>query len=118
MDTIHIRGLKVEALIGVHAWERQLPRPLVVDLELGTDVARAAASDRLADALDYQAVADAATAFVGASRLQLVETLAEQLAAKLRKDFKLPWLRLTVHKPGAVAAAQDISVTVERGERR
>lgn len=116
MDTIQIRGLKVEALIGVHAWERQLPRPLLIDLELATDIARAAASDKLADALDYQAVADAVAAFVAASRLQLVETLAEQLAAKLRQDFHLPWLRLTVHKPGAVAAAQDVSVTILRGE--
>lgn len=118
MDSVHIRGLKAEAVIGVHEWERRLPRTLLVDLELAVDVARAAAHDRLADALDYQAVSDTVLAFIGASRCQLVETLAEQLAARLRAEFQVPWLRLTIHKPGAVAAAQDIAISVERGSRR
>lgn len=117
MDTIQIRGLKVETLIGVHDWERKLPRPLLIDLELATDASRAAAKDKIADALDYDAVATAAVKFVEASRLQLIETLAEQLAATLQKEFALPWLRLTVHKPGAIGAAQDVSVTIERGKK-
>ena len=117
MDTIRITGLKVETIIGVHDWERALPRPIVVDLQLGADAAKAAASDRVDAALDYSAVAQAVTKFVGESRLALIETLAEQLAAKLMKDFRVPWLSLTVHKPGAVPGAQDVSVTIERGKR-
>src|SRR5438046_2512737 len=106
MDTIRIKGLKAETIVGVHDWERRMSRLVVVDLELATDAARAANSDALKDALDYHAVAQATTAFVTASKFQLIETLAELLAAKLRKDFSLAWLRLELHKPGAVAGAQ------------
>ena len=85
MDVIRIRGLKVETIVGIHDWERRVPRPVVVDLELATDVAAAAKTDRIAGALDYHAVAQAVIAFVGAAQFQLIETLAERLAEKLRK---------------------------------
>lgn len=117
MDSIQIRGLKAPALIGVHDWERKKPRPLLFDLELACDIAAAAKTDALADALDYQAVADAVVEFAANSQYLLVETLAEALAAELKKRFKLKWMRMTVHKPGAVPSAQDISITIERGTR-
>ena len=117
MDTVRIQGLKVEAIVGVHDWERRVPRPVVVDLELSTDAARAAQSDALKDALDYAAVAKVVAEFVGASQFQLVETLAEKLAGKLRAQFGVAWVRLEVHKPGAVPGAQDVSVAIERGKR-
>jgi dihydroneopterin aldolase len=117
MDTIRIKGLKAETLVGVHDWERKLPRPVVVDLELATDAGRAAKSDALKDAIDYAAVAQTVTAFLGGSKFQLIETLAQRLAEKLQAEFGVTWLRLELHKPGAVAGAQDISVTIERGVR-
>jgi dihydroneopterin aldolase len=117
MDTIRIRGLKVEGIVGVHDWERRVPRPLVIDLELATDAARAAKKDSLKDALDYAAVAQAVTQVVVTSEFQLIETLAERVASMLLKDFGVAWLRLELHKPGAVAGAQDISVSIERGRK-
>ena len=117
MDTVRIRGLKVEAIVGVHDWERKLPRPVVIDLELAADVARAAKSDALKDAIDYAAVAQAVASFAASSKFQLIETLAERLAAQLQKDFGVAWLKVEVHKPGAVAGAQDVSVAIERGKR-
>ena len=117
MDSIKIRGLKTEGIVGVHAWERKIPRTLVIDLELSADAARAAKSDALKDALDYAAVAQAVSEFVGASKFQLIETLAEKLADKLRAQFGAAWVKLEVHKPGAVASAQDVSVAIERGTR-
>lgn len=117
MDTIQIKGLKVETVIGVHAWEKKLPRTLLIDLELATDAARAAKSDAITDALDYKAVADAAVTFAQASRFQLIETLAQRLAESLMKEFAVQWLRIAIHKPGAVPAAQSVAVTLERGTR-
>ena len=117
MDFIRIRGLKAETIVGVHDWERRQPRPVVIDLELATDAARAARSDRLADAVDYHAVAQAVGAFVGAATFQLIETLAQQIAEKLQQDFGVAWIRLELHKPGAVAGATDVSVVIERGKR-
>ena len=117
-DTIRIRGLKVEGIVGVHDWERRVPRPIVIDVELATDAARAAKHDALKDALDYAAVAQVVTQVVGSSDFQLIETLAQRLAEKLQKDFGVAWLRLELHKPGAIAGAQDVSVSIERGEKK
>ena len=52
-----------------------------------------------------------------ASEFQLVETMAEQVAQIVLQEFKVPWVRLRVSKPGAVKAARDVGVLIERGER-
>ena len=56
-------------------------------------------------------------AFVSASECQLVETLAERIAAIVREEFGVPWGRVTLHKPGAVRGSKDVGVIIERGER-
>ena len=55
--------------------------------------------------------------FVTTSDFQLIETLAERLAEKVQKNFGVAWIKLELHKPGAVAGAQDVSVSIERGKR-
>lgn len=117
MDLVFIRGLRIETIVGVHDWERRLRRPVVLDLELACDIARAAASDRIADALDYDAVAQRLIQEVSGRRFKLVETLAEHCATLLRTEFGIPWLRLTLNKPGAVGAGVDVGVVIERGDR-
>lgn len=116
MDIVFIRRLEAEATIGVNDWERQVRQRLRVDLELGADNARAAASDAIDNALDYNAVAQRAKALVGESSFQLVEALAEHLAAELRREFGIPWLRVTLTKPGAVPGAESVGVVMERGD--
>ena len=113
-DTVFIRGLKVETVIGVHAWEQKLARTLIIDLELNVNAAKAAKSDAIGDALDYPAVTDSVRAFGASTRFKLIETFAERLAAALLKQFKLSRLRISVHKPGAVAGVEDVGVTLER----
>ncbi|RMG30649.1 MAG: dihydroneopterin aldolase [Gammaproteobacteria bacterium] len=117
MDIVFIRDLRVEAVIGVFEWERRIRQTLSFDLEMATDVARAAATDRIEDALDYKAVAKRITTYVAASEFRLVETLAERVAALVREEFGVPWVRLVVNKTGAVRGARDVGVIIERGER-
>lgn len=117
MDIIFIRELRIDTVIGIHDWERQIKQTVVLDLELAADIQQAAASDHIDDTLSYQDVADRLTAFVGSSRFQLVEALAEQVAALLRHEFAVPWLRLTVSKPGAIANARAVGVSIERGSK-
>lgn len=117
MDRIAVKGLKVETIIGVNDWERKLPRVLLIDLELAVDAARAAQADRIDATVNYHAVAQAAAAFVRDSRVALIETLAEQLAQRLIRDFNVRWIAVTVHKPGAVPGADNVRVTIERGQR-
>jgi dihydroneopterin aldolase len=117
MDTVFIERLEIEALIGVHHFERARPRPLLVDLELGIDSRRAAASDAVADTIDYDAVCSRIATLAIATRFALVETLAERLAEMLMREFGTPWLRLRIAKPGAVPAARAAGVLIERGRR-
>ena len=117
MDIVYIRELRVDTIIGIYDWERRIRQTLVIDLEMSSDNRRAAASGDIADALNYKAVADRVTVFVQAGAYELLETLAEQLAAELQKEFDINWLRLRVGKPGAVAEAGDVGVVIERGAR-
>lgn len=114
MDIVFIENLELQAVIGIHDWERQAKQPLTMDLELAWDIGAAATNDRIEDALDYSAVAERLTAFVGASEFQLVETLAEACAQRLHQEFGTSWLRLRLGKPQAVATARTVGVVIER----
>ena len=117
MDIVFVEGLRVDTVIGVYDWERQVRQTVVLDLEMATDNSRAAASDGLVDALDYAEVSKRVLAFVEGSEFQLIETMAEQVAALVLAEFKVPWLRLRLAKPGAVRQARAVGVVIERGER-
>ncbi len=117
MDIIYLHGLKVECVIGVWAWERRIKQPITIDLDMAADIRRAARSDELDDTLSYKGVAKRVTAFVGASRFKLVETLAEEVARVLLEEFAIPWVRVKVNKSGAVRGARDVGIIIERGVR-
>lgn len=117
MDTVFLRQLQTDAVIGIHDWERKIRQPLVLDLEMATDTRSAAATDSIADALDYHAVAERLTEFVHHSSFQLVESLADACAQVLLQEFGVSWLRLTVNKPDAVGNARTVGVTIERGSK-
>ncbi len=114
MDIIYIHDLRVETVIGVFDWERRIRQTVVFDIEMAADVARAAASDRLEDTLDYKSIAKRIKQFVADSDFQLVETLAERVAAVVLDEYPVPWIRLKVNKRGAVRDARDIGVVIER----
>lgn len=116
-DAVFISELAVETLIGVHPWERRMRQTLTLDLELGADVPRAAAADALAAALDYGAVAAAVIEFAAANEFNLIETLAERTAEMLHQRFGVRWIRLTLHKPGALREAREVGIRIERSWR-
>ena len=118
MDTVFIRELRIDTVIGIYEWEREIRQTVVLDLEMDADIAKAAASDAIEDTLDYKAVSKRLIEFVRASEFQLVETLAERCAAIVLEEFEVPWIRLTLNKVGAVSAARDVGVIIERGSRR
>ena len=115
MDKIFLTGLKVEATIGVFEWERQIRQKLCIDLEMATDVAKAAEHDRIDDALDYKQVAKYIQDFVVASEYQLIETLSHDLANALMQEFNIKWLRLCLNKTGAIRGSEGIGISIERG---
>lgn len=113
-DTIFLRGLEVECIIGFIEWERRIKQRLVIDLEMPIDCARAAATDEVGDTLDYSQVAARVTASIGSSSTMLVETLAHRIAMLILTEFRLEWVRLSINKPGAVRGARDVGVSIER----
>lgn len=80
MDHVFIEGLEIEALIGIYDWERRIRQTLVFDLEMGFDNRVPAASDDIADTLNYKAVSKRLVEYVSQSEFGLVETLAERCA--------------------------------------
>jgi 7,8-dihydroneopterin aldolase/epimerase/oxygenase len=98
-DTVSIRDLSVAAVIGVHPWERDIEQTLVFNVDMDAEVRRAAASDDLADALDYSAVAEVIAAVVREGRFRLIETAAERVAERLLAGFPVTRLRLELRKP-------------------
>lgn len=117
MDIVYLNDLRIQAVIGVYAWERRMKQTLVFDLEMGTDIGKAARSDQIEDALDYSRVASRVVELTEQSRFQLVEALAEHVAATILNEFDVKWLRLRINKQGAVRNVRDIGVIIERGTR-
>jgi dihydroneopterin aldolase len=114
MDKIFLRSISCDCIVGIWEWERRVRQTLVFDLELAADIRRAAASDRIEDTIDYKRVSEGLRAFVAQSQFHLVETLAERTASFLLAEYGLSWVRLTVHKPGALAGRGDVGVIIER----
>jgi dihydroneopterin aldolase len=113
-DRIFLHGLTTECIIGFIDWERRVKQSVVLDIELPVDCRRAALSDDVADTLDYKKVAKRVLSFVEASEFQLVETLAHRLALVVLGEFALPWVRITLNKPGAIRNSRDVGVVIER----
>lgn len=118
MDQVFVRGLEVETVIGVYDWERGIRQRLVLDLEMAWDISAAAAQDDLRLTLDYAAVSQRLIEYVSSTSFELIETLAERVADVVLGEFQVPWLRLTLTKPGAVKEARGgVGVVIERGQR-
>jgi dihydroneopterin aldolase len=114
-DSVLIEGLTVETVIGVYEWEREILQELRIDLEMAWNNRPAAASDNVAQALDYAAVSEHVQDFFTRCQPALLETAAEKLAASIMSAFSVPGVRLTLWKPGAVPAARQVGVKIQRG---
>lgn len=118
MDIIFLHDLTIETIIGIYDWERKEKQSIILDLDMGADIAAAARTDAIEDTLNYKAVAKRLIEFVGDSEYQLVETLAERVAEIVLNEFGVKWVRLRVNKKGAVRYAGDVGVVIERGIER
>lgn len=115
LDIVYIRDLRIETIIGIYDWERQVRQTVSIDLEMASDIRQAAATDDIQFALNYKAVSKRLIAYIENRNALLVETLAEEIAKIIREEFNVPWLRLRLSKPGAVRGARDVGLIIERG---
>lgn len=111
---IQIKNLRITALIGVHEWEKNRPQELIINAALDYDASDAAASDRLKDAIDYQAITRRLAAIAHERRHKLLETLAQKMLDSLLADERITYACVEIDKPGALALADSVSVKTER----
>ena len=116
MDKVFIEALEIDCVIGIYDWERSIRQPVQLDIEMAFDNRRPAASDDIADTLDYKAVSKRLIQFVGDSSYGLVETLAENCARIILEEFGVEHVRLKLSKLGAVRGSRAVGVIVERSK--
>ena len=117
MDIIYLNDLRIDTVIGIYDWERQTRQTVILDIQMGTDIKKAADSDNIEDTINYKAVAKRLFEYVGNSEFELVETLAERITELLMNEFNIPWLRLQLNKQGALRGVRDVGIIIERGEK-
>ena len=117
MDIVYVKGLEVKTVIGVYDWEREIKQPITVDLDMASDISRAASTDDHNFVLDYKIVCVRVTELIERTHLKLLEAMAEEIASFVRNEFNVPWVRVRVGKPAAITGAKDVGVIIERGTR-
>ena len=113
-DLIHIKDLRLQTIIGIFGWEREVRQEVSIDLEMTFDCKRAAKTDAIKDAIDYKKITKGIIKFVEESEFQLQETLAEGIADLVKNQYKVDSLKLRVSKPGALRHAEDVGVIIYR----
>ena len=114
MDTIFIRDLEVQTVIGTLPEERLAPQKLILNLEIFTDMTRAAMSDDLRDAVDYSRIEALVRTTAETSSFALLEALGGRLCEVVKTIPGVAGVRITIDKPGAARYARSIAVQMER----
>lgn len=118
MDKVFIKNLEIDAIIGIYDVERTTKQKVVFDIEMWWDVAQAAKSENIEDALNYKTLSDHLKDYVGKSSFQLIETLAEEVASIIIKQYAVESVKLTLHKPDALDGDTDVGVEILRHNAR
>jgi dihydroneopterin aldolase len=118
MDVVYVRDLRMDARIGIYEWEKRILQKIRVDLEMAWDNRPPAASDDIKDTLNYKTASKRVVQLVESQHYELVERLAETIASTLMQELSIPWIQVTVGKPGAVKGSSEVGVRIERGNRQ
>ena len=118
MDSILIRDLRVEVLIGIHRRERHVAQTVSIDLDIGIPGPAVFSSDKVADTVDYEQVALRIKGLAASGHFRLVETFADRIASLIMDEFKAPWVRISAAKIGILPNAKFVGVSIERGKPR
>ncbi|MFA7257635.1 MAG: dihydroneopterin aldolase [Kiritimatiellales bacterium] len=114
MDRIYIRDLALRCIIGLYPEERTNKQDVIINVTMETDLRAAGKSDDLHDTVDYKAIKLAILDFVENSSFNLIESLADGIAAICLKDTKVQSATVTIDKPGALRFARSVAVEVTR----
>ncbi len=99
MDILILKECRFECLIGIFPNERKKKQPIILDIELGIDIKKAAATDSIKNTLDYRNVHALVKKHIENNKSFLIETLTEDIAQLILKNFKVLEVTLTLRKP-------------------
>ena len=116
-DRITLTGVRVRAHHGVFDFEREQGQEFVIDVSVAVDLSAAASVDDLGRTVHYGELAEAVVAAVEGDPVDLIETVAERVAAVALAHPAVEEVEVTVHKPEAPIRVPfaDVAVTIVRG---
>lgn len=114
-DQVHIKELLVRTIIGINPEERVKRQDVLINITMFADLRPAAASDDIADAVNYKTIAKQVIEMVETSQFYLVEKMAGEIAAICLADERVARVIVSVEKPGALRFARSVGVTIDRG---
>ena len=117
MDLVYIKNLRIETIIGIYDWEREVKQVVSMDLEMAADIKMAAQTDNIGYALNYKSISKRIIKFVQEQKFKLIESMAEEVAQIVLLEFSVPWVRLRISKPGALRGSEDVGIIIERESR-
>ncbi len=118
MDKIFIKGLTLEAIIGIYPHERIKKQPVIIDLDLFVDIKESSRSGLINDTVDYDIVIKRISELVAQSQFELIESLLEHIADAILREFRVYKLCCTLYKPQAIHNAQMVGLTIERYKKQ
>lgn len=113
-DTVFIKGLKIDAIIGVYEWEQAITQPLIFDVEMFGSQQQAAMTDDIHDAINYKTVCERIAALSKTSKVALLERLAHSVAEMILSEFSAQKVIVAIHKPTAIKNADSVGVKICR----
>lgn len=117
MDIIFLSEVKVQTKLGVPEWERMVVQTIVLDIEIAMPDSSSCHTDEIGDTIDYGVVVARIREVLAQRSFKLVEALAEHLCQLILQEFKAPWVKLRVAKPGILPGLKALGVVIERGQR-
>lgn len=114
MDKVLIRELRIEAIIGIFPWEREVRQTLLIDMDIGADLQQAALSGDLDKTINYAAVCERVTALAEEGKYELIESLAEQIAKVVLTEFAAETIKVTAFKLDVMTQVAKVGVSIER----
>ena len=117
MDKIFLKNLKLKTKIGLFDWEKQIDQIININLEAGFDIKKAAATDDVSYSLDYKTLSNRVRDYVDNNTHELIETLIENIAGIILKEFKVEYITISISKPRAIRDSEDVGITITRSKK-
>ena len=117
MDIIFLSEVKIQTKLGVPEWERMVRQTIVLDIEIAMPHNQSCTTDEICDTIDYGLVVGRLRDTLNEKSFKLVEALAEHLCQLIITEFKAPWVKIKVAKPGILPGVKSLGVVIERGSK-